>query len=36
MGLSDTDRYSAAYSACMAIAAEDDIINHFLSPAEHV
>jgi hypothetical protein len=35
MGLSDTDRYSAAYSACMAIAAEDEIISYLLSPAEH-
>src|SRR5262249_46820770 len=36
MGLSDTDRYIAAYSACMAMAAEDETITHFLSPAERL
>jgi hypothetical protein len=36
VGLSDADRFTAGYSACMAIAAEDEIINHCLSPAEQV
>jgi hypothetical protein len=32
MGLSDTERYGAAYSACMAIVADEEIISYLLSP----
>jgi hypothetical protein len=35
MGLSDTDRYGAAYSACLAIVADDEISGHLLSPVGH-
>jgi hypothetical protein len=34
IGLSDTDRYSAAHSDCMALAADGAMISYLLSTAE--